>query len=189
MVEIRLKTKNSSCEFNLDFSEVKIPDDINILKDLEKEIENSIYHLKRSNEEIKEFDPLGKDNDLFLALNENKFALSRKEERLQLIKKKIHNLESLNLLNEVSVCNDPLTNKDKKLEIGILNENDNSKDENNDSSIKNILSDNLNDENLYYDNSNQNYLCNKNLSGTIKDESETHSEKNTNALDENGIYL
>ncbi|KYO01328.1 hypothetical protein PGSY75_0719000 [Plasmodium gaboni] len=94
MVDIKLKSANSSCEFKLDFNEIKLPDDINILKDLEKEVENSIYHLKRSNEEIKEYDPQGLDKDLFLALNENKFALFRKEERLMLIRKKIQNIEN-----------------------------------------------------------------------------------------------
>ncbi|KJP87896.1 hypothetical protein AK88_02500 [Plasmodium fragile] len=93
MVEIRLKTKHTSCEFRLDFNEVKLPDDVNILKDLEKEIENSIYHLKRSNDEIKEFDPEGADQDLLMALNENRFSLCRKEERLRIIKDKIQLLE------------------------------------------------------------------------------------------------
>ncbi|CRH03018.1 conserved Plasmodium protein, unknown function [Plasmodium relictum] len=184
MVEIRLKTKNSSCKFNLDFNEVKIPDDIRILKDLEKEIENSIYHLKRSNEEIKEFDPLGKDNDLFLALNENKFALSRKEERLKIIKKKIQNLESLNTLNEVSVCNDSLTNKNKKLEIGSLIENEYLDDKDNGSSTKSDLNDNLKD-----DNTNQDDLNNKVFNSTVTIESEANYQKNTNTVEENGIYL
>ncbi|SOV75140.1 conserved Plasmodium protein, unknown function [Plasmodium sp. gorilla clade G3] len=94
MVDIKLKSVNSSCEFKLDFNEIKLPDDINILKDIEKEVENSIYHLKRSNDEIKEFDPQGLDKDLFLAYNENKFALYRKEERLTLIRKKIQIIQN-----------------------------------------------------------------------------------------------
>ncbi|CAA9986569.1 conserved Plasmodium protein, unknown function [Plasmodium knowlesi strain H] len=93
MVEIRLTTKYTSCEFHLDFNEVKLPDDVNILKDLEKEVENSIYHLKRSNDEIKKFDPEGADQDLLMALNENRFSLCRKEERLRIIKDKIRILD------------------------------------------------------------------------------------------------
>ncbi|VUZ93590.1 conserved protein, unknown function [Plasmodium vivax] len=93
MVEIRLKTKHTSCEFQLDFNEVKLPDDVNILKDLEHELQNSIYHLKRSNEEIKKFDPEGADQELLMALNENKFSLCRKEERLRIIKEKIEILD------------------------------------------------------------------------------------------------
>ncbi|GAB64819.1 hypothetical protein PCYB_032310 [Plasmodium cynomolgi strain B] len=93
MVEIRLKTKHTSCEFHLDFNEVKLPDDVNILKDLEQEIQNSIYHLRRSNDEIKKFDPEGADQDLLMALNENRFSLCKKEERLRIIKDKIQNLD------------------------------------------------------------------------------------------------
>ncbi|EUD65223.1 hypothetical protein C922_04352 [Plasmodium inui San Antonio 1] len=89
MVDIRLKTKHTSCQFHLDFNEVKLPDDVNILKDLEQEIQNSIYHLRRSNDEIKEFDPEGADQDLLMALNENRFSLCRKEERLRIIQDKI----------------------------------------------------------------------------------------------------
>ncbi|VWU51681.1 conserved protein, unknown function [Hepatocystis sp. ex Piliocolobus tephrosceles] len=95
MVQIRLKTNNVSCEFSLDFNETKLPDDLIILKGLEKEISNSIYHLKRSNEEIREFDRSGTDQDLFLAYNENKFAINKKEGVLRQIQEKIKSLECL----------------------------------------------------------------------------------------------
>ncbi|KAI4840731.1 hypothetical protein MKS88_000966 [Plasmodium brasilianum] len=149
MVEIRLKTQNSSCEFNLDFNEVKLPNDLNILKDLEKEVENSIYYLKRSNEEIKKYDPEGKDNDLFLALNENKFALSRKEERLKLIKSKIQNLEctkdnSSDIKNSLLSSN-PLKRLNEESDTSELYENEHDKDEKNSTSEKdNIQADHLN---------------------------------------------
>ncbi|SPJ09621.1 conserved Plasmodium protein, unknown function [Plasmodium sp. DRC-Itaito] len=115
MVDIKLKSVNSSCEFKLDFNEIKLPDDINILKDLEKEVENSIYHLKRSNVEIKEFDPEGLDKDLFLAYNENKFALYRKEERLTLIRKKIQIIQNTQELAEtLNVSQNNVVNKEEK---------------------------------------------------------------------------
>ncbi|SOV77822.1 conserved Plasmodium protein, unknown function [Plasmodium reichenowi] len=116
MVDIKLKSVNSSCEFKLDFNEIKLPDDINILKDLEKEVENSIYHLKRSNDEIKEFDPQGLDKDLFLAYNENKFALYRKEERLTLIRKKIQIIQNTQGLSDTLNIsqNNAVVNKEEK---------------------------------------------------------------------------
>ncbi|SBT75525.1 conserved Plasmodium protein, unknown function [Plasmodium ovale] len=118
MVEVKLKTQNNSCEFHLNFNEIKLPDDVNILKDLEKEVENSIYHLKRSNEEIKQYDPDGKDKDLFLALNENKFSLNVKQERLLMIKKKIKNLECLNHFDHAqnTLNSDLLNNENKDME-------------------------------------------------------------------------
>ncbi|ANQ06127.1 Uncharacterized protein PCOAH_00004700 [Plasmodium coatneyi] len=108
MVEIRLKTKHTSCEFHLDFNEVKLPDDVNILKDLEKEVENSIYHLKRSNDEIKKFDPEGADQDLLMALNENRFSLCRKEERLRIIKDKIRILDDHPAVDQTNVIAAPV---------------------------------------------------------------------------------
>ncbi|OEH74685.1 hypothetical protein cyc_03368 [Cyclospora cayetanensis] len=64
----------------------ELPDDLGILEDAAKEIENAISHLKRSNREIQEFDPNGEDPDLVDAIAGNVVALEKKEERLKHIR-------------------------------------------------------------------------------------------------------
>ncbi|SBS80328.1 conserved Plasmodium protein, unknown function [Plasmodium ovale] len=171
MVEVKLKTQNNSCQFHLNFNEIKLPDDVNILKDLEKEVENSIYHLKRSNEEIKQYDPDGKDKDLFLALNENKFSLNVKEERLLMIKEKIKIVESLNCFDHAqnTLNTDLLNNENKDIETDTV-------DKKNEETNKNV-----------------NVLEMKDLpNGTIDKKTqgggETDPEKGTHGQ-ESGIYL
>ncbi|ETB58421.1 hypothetical protein YYC_04026 [Plasmodium yoelii 17X] len=177
MVEIRLKKNNSVCEFRLDFNEIKLPDDINILKDLEKETENSIYHLKRSNEEIKEFDPEGNDEDLFLALNENKFALSRKEERLRLIRSKIQNIESLCDTGNVKTVQTYLLNsKNEDAKTDVLD------DESCETDDKNISLEN-------YDQPNDSFSKENDTNHIPENTDQRDSQKSLNLNETHGIYL
>lgn len=114
MVEIRIRKDNTVCEFQLDLSDIKLPNDFATLQDLEKEVENSIFHLKKSNEEIKKFDPDGKDTDLLLAFNENIFALTKKERRLEMIREKMKTLGAQQQFATVQIHPTPLLFNDKK---------------------------------------------------------------------------
>ncbi|SCM19465.1 conserved Plasmodium protein, unknown function [Plasmodium chabaudi adami] len=182
MVEIRLKKNNSVCEFRLDFNEIKLPDDVNILKDLEKETENSIYHLKRSNEEIKEFDPEGNDKDLFLALNENKFALSRKEERLRLIRSKIQNIESLcDSGNAKAVQTYLLNSKNEDAQTDVLDDTSFETDD------KNISIEKYDQSNDSFNN--ENGTKENNTNHIPENTDQRDSQKSLNLDGKNGIYL
>lgn len=135
MVEIRLRKDNTVCEFQLDLSEIKLPNDFVTLQDLEKEVENSIFHLKKSNEEIKKFDPDGKDTDLLLAFNENIFALSKKERRLEMIREKMKTLGAQQQLATVQIHpTSSLLLNDRKL----LKEESKNKPQQNITEIENI---------------------------------------------------
>ncbi|KAL8269952.1 hypothetical protein Esti_006140 [Eimeria stiedai] len=67
----------------------ELPDDMGVLEDAVKEIENAISHLRRSNKEMQEFDPEGVDPDLRDAIAENLEALKKKEERLNHIRRRL----------------------------------------------------------------------------------------------------
>lgn len=106
MVEIRLKKNNTVCEFQLNLTDITLPKDLETLKDLEKEVKNSILQLKKSNDEIKNFDPDGKDKDLLAAFNENIIALTIKDKRLELIRSEIHKLGTEQILTSGKVSSE-----------------------------------------------------------------------------------
>eukprot|EP00920_Eleutheroschizon_duboscqi_P036818 GHVT01088441.1.p1 GENE.GHVT01088441.1~~GHVT01088441.1.p1 ORF type:complete len:171 (+),score=50.48 GHVT01088441.1:630-1142(+) len=95
MVEIHIPKRGKTDVVALGNLRVtELPDDMLLLEDLEKEIANSIFHLKRSNDEICEFDPTAKDVDMQLALAENAQALTTKEARLARVQAKIESLRN-----------------------------------------------------------------------------------------------
>ncbi|PHJ23659.1 hypothetical protein CSUI_002486 [Cystoisospora suis] len=67
--------------------DLQLPDDVRILKDAAKELENAIHHLERSNAELLQEDP--NDEVYRCALEENAEALVKKRNRLRRIQEKI----------------------------------------------------------------------------------------------------
>ncbi|KAJ8659733.1 hypothetical protein O0I10_004715 [Lichtheimia ornata] len=53
------------------------------------QVQNSIKHLLRSNREMRDYDPEGKDNDLLAAISENESLIQRYEARIDLTLKVI----------------------------------------------------------------------------------------------------
>lgn len=53
------------------------------------QVQNSIKHLLRSNREMREYDPEGKDDDLLAAISENETLIQRYEARIDLTLKVI----------------------------------------------------------------------------------------------------
>ncbi|CBZ55633.1 conserved hypothetical protein [Neospora caninum Liverpool] len=70
----------------------ELPEDVRLLKDAEKELENSIFHLERSTTELKEEDP--NDPVYAEAIKENEVALEVKQTRLRHVREKISVLMS-----------------------------------------------------------------------------------------------
>ncbi|KYK62542.1 hypothetical protein TGPRC2_307830 [Toxoplasma gondii TgCatPRC2] len=70
----------------------ELPEDVRLLKDAEKELENSIFHLERSNNELMEEDP--NDSVYSEAIKENEVALEVKHTRLRHVQRKIAELMS-----------------------------------------------------------------------------------------------
>ncbi|PFH37601.1 hypothetical protein BESB_040590 [Besnoitia besnoiti] len=64
-----------------------LPEDVRLLEDAGKEVENSIFHLERSNKELREEDP--NDKVYLEAIKQNEVALETKRARLQRIRDKI----------------------------------------------------------------------------------------------------
>jgi len=58
-----------------------------------KEITNKIFHLERSNREMKEIDPEGQDEDLVIAVSENLVVLEKFRKRLDLINERLAQLQ------------------------------------------------------------------------------------------------
>ncbi|EFC41218.1 predicted protein [Naegleria gruberi] len=57
------------------------------------ELNNKIYHLERSNREMKEIDPDGEDSDLVEAIAENMEVIERFKKQVELIKERLAQLE------------------------------------------------------------------------------------------------
>lgn len=73
-------------------TEEKIPDSPEELKAAIDEIDNAIAHLERSNKEMQQFDPDGRDPDLVQAIHENVDAMAIKRDRRQRYEDKLREL-------------------------------------------------------------------------------------------------
>lgn len=68
----------------------EITSDPNVLLIEIKELKNAVFHLQRSNREIKEFDPNLTDNDFKLAILENEKIIIAKKKRIEYLESLIH---------------------------------------------------------------------------------------------------
>ena len=68
-----------------------------------KDLNNKIYHLERSNREMKEIDPEGEDKDLVEAIEENNEVIERFKKQAELIKERLAQLEKKDNSKQLSV--------------------------------------------------------------------------------------
>ena len=66
------------------YRDIALLDQVNLLRE-EEEIQKKIKKLRESNEEIKAFDPAGKDKDLVEAVQENEEVIEKLDDRLKLV--------------------------------------------------------------------------------------------------------
>uniref|UniRef100_A0A0G4FLH3 Uncharacterized protein n=1 Tax=Chromera velia CCMP2878 TaxID=1169474 RepID=A0A0G4FLH3_9ALVE len=94
MVEVYIPKKNVRGQLVPLQPKDDLPESVPLLRDLEKEVLNSLQHLERSIEELLQFDPEGEDQEIKEAAVENWHAVSVKKKRLERIQEKIKELES-----------------------------------------------------------------------------------------------
>eukprot|EP01054_Gregarina_sp_Poly1_P008702 Gregarina_sp_Poly_1__8701@NODE_51_length_17570_cov_53_504028_g42_i1_p13_GENE_NODE_51_length_17570_cov_53_504028_g42_i1NODE_51_length_17570_cov_53_504028_g42_i1_p13_ORF_typecomplete_len145_score27_71CAGE1/PF15066_6/0_0007Herpes_UL14/PF03580_14/0_91Herpes_UL14/PF03580_14/3_6e02UPF0242/PF06785_11/3_9UPF0242/PF06785_11/14_NODE_51_length_17570_cov_53_504028_g42_i11261913053 len=91
MVECKVRDLKFEVDVQNDLAS-NLPENVEVLVQLHKETENAIHHLRKSNIELKEFDPDKKDPDFQAAIIENRFVIMKKENLLKRIAEKIEEL-------------------------------------------------------------------------------------------------